>query len=148
MDISKIIFLAVGIILVFLLVKVINKVFKMIILLGLIALAAVYGFFYFNKINNISDLHEKYCANISDRNDSLTCFYIVAPLEEELHTQYSENALKEMSSEKFMVALSRAVIARSSEISTNLKKNNAYELLTNFKKEVGGLDSLLRKDNQ
>ncbi len=95
----------------------------------------IYAFLFLNGIDSIDDLHNKYCENLSERNDSLKCVCIVKPIEDDFNSRFTQEEIDDMNSLKFTAELSVSLVKKSKTIKEKLKENNALDLLDEFKQD-------------
>jgi len=135
MDTNHIIIAVVAIVVLFLIIKFAKKVIKFILVTLLVVGLGIYAFLFLNGIDSIDDLHNKYCENLSERNDSLKCVCIVQPIEEDFQNRFTQEEIDNMNSLKFTAELSVSLVKKSKTIKAKLKENNALDLLDEFKKD-------------
>lgn len=135
MDTNYIIAGVIGIVIIFLIIKFAKKIFTaLLIIVAIVGLSIAAYVFYFN-VNSINDLHEKYCNDLSKRNDSLKCVCIIQPLEDDFNSRFTTAQMDSMSNVVFMKELSISLIKKRKVIKEKLKENNALNLLDEFKHE-------------
>lgn len=135
MDTNQIIIAVVAVVLLILVIKFAKKVIKFVLITVLVVGLGIYAFLFLNGINSIDDLHNKYCENLSERNDSLKCVCIVQPIEEDFQNRFSQEEIDNMNSLKFTAELSVSLVKKSKTIKAKLKENNALNLLDEFKQD-------------
>ncbi|MCF6365635.1 MAG: hypothetical protein L3J35_05470 [Bacteroidales bacterium] len=135
MDTNQIIIAVVAVVLLILIIKFAKKVIKFVLITVLVVGLGIYAFLFLNGINSIDDLHNKYCENLSERNDSLKCVCIVQPIEDDFKSRFTQEEMDEMNSIKFTAELSLSLVKKSKVIKAKLKENNALNLLDEFKKD-------------
>ncbi len=135
MDTNNIIIAVVAIVVLILIIKFAKSVIKFVLVILLVVGLGIYAFLFLNGIDSIDDLHNKYCENLSERNDSLKCVCIVQPIEEDLRFRYTDNQLDSMSSATFKTQLMFSLGKKSIKIKKKLQENNALNLLDEFKQD-------------
>ncbi len=136
MDTNQIIIAVVAIVVLILIIKFAKSVIKFVLVTLLVVGIGIYAFLFLNGIDSIDDLHNKYCENLSERNDSLKCVCIVQPIEEDFQSRFSQEEIDNMNSLKFTAELSVSLVKKSKTIKEKLKENNALDLLDEFKQDI------------
>lgn len=136
MDTNQIIIAVVAIVVLILIIKFAKSVIKFVLVTLLVVGLGIYAFLFLNGIDSIDDLHNKYCENLSERNDSLKCVCIVQPIEEDFQSRFSQEEIDNMNSLKFTAELSVSLVKKSKTIKEKLKENNALDLLDEFKQDI------------
>ena len=135
MDTNQIIIAVVAIVVLILIIKFAKSVIKFVLVTLLVVGLGIYAFLFLNGIDSIDDLHNKYCENLSERNDSLKCVCIVQPIEEDFQSRFTQEEIDDMNSLKFTAELSLSLVKKSKTIKEKLKENNALDLLDEFKQD-------------
>jgi len=135
MDTNYIIAGVIGIVIIFLIIKFAKKIFTALLIIVAIAGLSVAGYIYYFNMNSINDLHEKYCNDLSKRNDSLKCVCIIQPLEDDFNSRLSKDEIDNMTNVIFIKELSISMVNKRKVIKEKLKENNALNLLDEFKKD-------------
>jgi len=135
MDTNLIIAGIIGIVIIFLVIKFAKKIFTALLIIIAIAGLSVAGYIYYYNMNSINDLHEKYCENVSNKNDSLKCVCIIKPLEDDFSSRFTKEEIDNMTNVIFIKELSISVVKKRKIIKEKLKENNALYLFDEFKKD-------------
>lgn len=127
MDTNLIIAGAIGIVIIFFIIKFAKKLIGAALIVIAILALGVAGYIYYFDLSSMNDLHAKYCEDLSNKNDSLKCVCIIEPLEEDFNTRKidSDNISKEVFIKELLISFKN----KRNVINEKLKENNALHLL-------------------
>ncbi len=148
MNITDLLVVGAAIILGFIILKFVVKIFFKFIIFLLIAAFAVFVLFFWkgglldvgNKDFMLKELHNKYCQTSSD--DRIKCECILDPLMSDIYTKYSPEEINKISKDKIesLRIISKSVAKNKSQIMKCLKENNADSLWYSFLSELKNFD--------